>query len=312
VTGLLLPPDDDGRLDGRRYRYRPAAARPTGSWPGDRRLAVYVALGVEDYRLGEGESEDLLPDVPHPDRVNTAWRDYGNRVGAFRVLDGLGDCGIPPTLLLNTVLYESAPHVPAAARAAGAEMVAHGHSNSDSLAALGPGQELRYLQEVGARIAAAEGSAPGGWSSPWLTHTAETPDLLAAAGYRYLLDLRPDDQPVWLETAPQPLLAIPYALELYDSTTMIGRQVSPRDFADMIVDEFDELRETADEQPVVMSVVLHSFISGTPFRFRAVRRALDHMAGFAGDVWFTTPADIHRAFSEFAPPTRAGWAAPPR
>jgi peptidoglycan/xylan/chitin deacetylase (PgdA/CDA1 family) len=302
VTGLLLPPDDDGRTDGRRYRYRPAAARPTGSWPGGRQLAVYVALGVEDYRLGDGESEDLLPEVPHPDRVNTAWRDYGNRVGAFRVLDGLAECGIPPTLLLNTVLYESAPDVPAAARAAGAEMVAHGHSNSDSLAALAPGQELPYLREVADRIAAAEGTPPGGWSSPWLTHTAETPDLLAAAGYRYLLDLRPDDQPVWMQTASTPLLAIPYALELNDSTTMIGRQVSPRDFADMIVDEFDELRETAGEQPVVMSVVLHSFISGMPFRFRAVRRALEHLAGFAGDVWFTTPAGIDRAFRELAPP----------
>lgn len=306
MTRLLLPPDDDGRVDGRRYRYRPAGARPSGSWPGSRQLAVYVALGVEDYRMGDGETEDLLPDVPKPDRVNTAWRDYGNRVGAFRVLDGLAECGIPPTLLLNTVIYDSAPDVPAAARAAGAEMVAHGHSNSDSLATLGPGNELPYLQAVAARMAAVEGRAPGGWSSPWLTHTVDTPDQLAAAGYRYLLDLRPDDQPVWMDTSPSPLLAIPYALELNDSSTMIGRQVSAAEFADMVVDEFDELRETAGDQPVVMSVVLHSFITGAPFRFRRVRRALEHLAGFADDVWFTTPGGVFDAFSAISPPPPVG------
>jgi hypothetical protein len=302
VSELLRRPDDDGRIDGRRYRYRPAAARPTGSWPGGRQLAVYVALGVEDYRMGEGETEDLLPGMPHPDRVNTAWRDYGNRVGAFRVLDGLMAAGIPPTLLLNTVLYDSAPDVPAAARAAGAELIAHGHSNSDSLVALGHGEELPYVRQVAERITEEEGTAPGGWSSPWLTHTPSTPDLLALAGYRYLLDLRPDDQPVWLETASFPLLAIPYALELNDSTTMIGRQVSAADFADMVVDEFDELRETAGDQPVVMSVVLHSFITGVPFRFRQVRRALEHLAGFADDVWLTTPGQIYAAFRKMSPP----------
>lgn len=139
-------------------------------------------------------------------------------------------------------------------------------------------------------------------SGPWLTHTAGTPDHLAAAGYRYLLDLRPDDQPVWLETASGPLLAIPYALELNDSTTMIVRQVSPRDFADMIVEKLNELRETIGDQPIVMGVVLHSFISGVPFRLRAVRRALEHMAGFADEVWATTPAGIDRAYREFGPP----------
>ena len=118
------------------------------------------------------------------------------------------------------------------------------------------------MRQVAERITEKEGTAPGGWSSPWLTHTPGTPDLLAQAGYRYLLDLRPDDQPVWLKTSSSPLLAIPYALELNDSTTMVGRQISAADFAAMVIDEFDELRETSADQPLVKSVVLHSFIAG--------------------------------------------------
>ena len=115
---------------------------------------------------------------------------------------------------------------------------------------------------------------------------------MAETGYRYLLDLRLDDQPVWLTTESGPLLSIPYNAEINDSSTMIGRQASAHEFADMIVDEFDEL--SATQRPLVMSIVLHSFITGVPFRLRAVRRALERVA--AGDgVWLTTPREIHRA-----------------
>ncbi len=279
------------------YVYRPLPARPTGTWPNGTRLAVVVCVGVESYRFGNGHTEDVLADVPAPDVVNTAWRDYGNRVGAFRLFELLGRLGIPPTVLLNTDVYDEAPDVLAAARAVGAEIVGHGRSNSDSLVGMTATDERAYLTDVADRIRAEEGAAPGGWSSPWLSHTPNTLNLLAASGYRYLLDLRLDDQPVWLSTESGRLLAIPYAAELNDSSTMIGRSVSARDFADMIDDEFSVLNAAASDTPLVMSVVLHSFISGVPFRLRAVGRALMRIAAAEG-VWLTTPREIHRAVLE--------------
>src|SRR6478609_10785698 len=152
MTGPV-PPD-------RRYAYSPITGRPGGLWPGGKRLAVYVALGVESYRFGDGRTEDLLAGVPQPDLVNTSWRDYGNRVGAFRVLNRLDELGIPPTILLNTDLYDTAPAVTDAARAAGAEFVGHGRSNSDSLAGLDPAAERAYLDSVAARIESEEGERP--------------------------------------------------------------------------------------------------------------------------------------------------------
>ena len=276
------------------YSYTPLPARPAGRWPNGARLAVVVYVGVESYRFGDGHTEDVLADVPAPDLVNTAWRDYGNRVGAFRMFEALRGLGIPPTVLLNTDVYDEAPAVLEAARRAGAEIVGHGRSNSDSLSQMNSEAERAYLTDVADGIRAQEGSAPGGWSSPWLSHTPATVGLLAETGYRYLLDLRLDDQPVWLSTEAGPLLAIPYAAELNDSSTMIGRSVSARDFADMIDDEFGELHTAAAQTPLVMSVVLHSFISGVPFRLSAVRRALARVAA-TDDVWLTTPREIHRA-----------------
>lgn len=279
------------------YPYTPLTARPRGTWPNGARLAVVVCVGVESYRFGDGHTEDVLADVPAPDLVNTAWRDYGNRVGAFRLFDLLGRLGIPPTVLLNTDVYDEAPDVVEAARKVSAEIVGHGRSNSDSLSGMTPDVERAYLTDVADRIRAEEGQAPGGWSSPWLSHTPATLNLLADNGYDYLLDLRLDDQPVWLRTESGPLLSIPYAAELNDSSTMVGRSVLARDFADMVDDEFAELHAAAVHTPLVMSVVLHSFISGVPFRLRAVGRALERIAAAEG-VWLTTPRQIHRAVVE--------------
>jgi peptidoglycan/xylan/chitin deacetylase (PgdA/CDA1 family) len=277
----------------KRYDYSPIVGRPAGRWPGGKKLAVYLCLGVEQYRFGDGHTEDILEGVPAPDLVNGSWRDYGNRVGAFRLLDRLEQLSVPPTILLNTAVYDSAPEVIAAARRGGAEFVAHGISNSDSLHGLSVDAERAYLEATARRIEVEEGHRPGGWSSPWLTHTPATIDLLASTGYDYLLDLRLDDQPVWLRTDTRDVLSIPYNLEINDSSSIIGRNASASEFADMIVDEFDELLAASDDQPLVMSIVVHSFISGVPFRLGRLTRALQHIVDRRDQVWFAQPRGIH-------------------
>ncbi|CAB3800883.1 polysaccharide deacetylase family protein [Pararobbsia alpina] len=276
-----------------RYDYSALPGRPHLPWPNGKKLAVYLAIGVEEYDFGRGHTEDLMSGVPAPDLVNTSWRDYGNRVGAFRLLSRLERFKIAPTILLNTAVYDSAPALIAEARRLGAEFIGHGIANSDSLEGLDEMQERAYLDAVRARIECEEGTAPLGWSSPWLTQTENTIDLLAERGYRYVMDMRLDDQPVWLNTRGAPLLAMPYALELNDSTSIIGRQAGAAEFADMIIDEFDELLEAANEQRLVMSIVVHSFISGAPFRLKQLSRALEHMTSRGSEVWFTQPREIY-------------------
>jgi peptidoglycan/xylan/chitin deacetylase (PgdA/CDA1 family) len=283
-----------------RYRFQPITRRPDYTWPGGRRLAVYVSLGIEEYAFGEGMTEDLFPGAPKPDDVNTSWRDYGNRVGGFRLIERISGLGLPLTILLNTEVYDHAPDLMDFARVKGCEIVGHGLTNSDTLVGRDPADEAAYLKAVADRIEAKEGYRPGGWSSPWLAHTEATVDLLKEAGYRYLMDLRFDDQPVWLATRSGPLLSIPYALELNDSSTVIGRQASATDFETMIVDEFDEMLEASKDQPLVMSIVVHSFISGQPFRLRALTRAMQHLAARKDEVWFTQPREI-AAFIENDP-----------
>jgi hypothetical protein len=96
-------------------------------------------------------------------------------------------------------------------------------------------------------------------------------------------------------------LSVPYSQEINDSSTIIGRQASATDFAQMIIDQFDEMRETPGEEPLVMSVILHSFISGQPFRLRALRRALRHISVHADTLWITQPGTIARHYAEQRP-----------
>jgi peptidoglycan/xylan/chitin deacetylase (PgdA/CDA1 family) len=276
-----------------RYAYASIDQRTAGTWPNGARLAVYFVMGLEEYNFGEGLTENLMQGMPLPDYANTSWRDYGNRVGALRLQQRFANLGIPLSLLLNTAVYDHCPGLVESLHSRGCPLIGHGITNSDTLAGRAPEDERAYLTAVSQRIAAHTGAAPMGWSSPWLSHTDSTVDLLQACGYRYVLDLGMDDRPVWLHTAQSRLLHIPYGLELNDSSTIIGRQASASDFCQMITDQFDELLAASEEQPLVMSVVIHSFISGQPFRLRQLTHALKHICEHSTDVWLTTPDEIH-------------------
>jgi allantoinase len=284
-----------------RYRYSPITSRVPGRWPGDRGLAVYIALNLEQYAWGEGLVEDLVPGIPAPDVLNNSWRDYGNRVGAWRLLDLFDSLELPVTLLINSELYGRCPQLVAAFRSRGAEIASHGRTNSEHQAELAEHEERALIDTVTREIARHEGRPPAGWLSPWIAETERTPDLLQEAGYRYVLDWCMDDQPVWLKTRGGRLLSVPYPQELNDSAAIIGRHVDAHDFSTMVIDQFDEMLEQSRETPLVMGIALHAMIAGQPFRVRALRRALQHIAAHRDRCWMTTAGAIAEAAEPFAP-----------
>ena len=281
-----------------RYEYSPITARPPGRWPNGKGLAVYIALNLEQYAWGEGLVEDLVPGIPAPDVLNSSWRDYGNRVGAWRLLELFKQQQLPLSLLINSELYGVAPKLIAAFREHGAEIASHGRTNSEHQAGLNERDERALIEAVTATFVQHEGAPPAGWLSPWIAETERTPDLLDEAGYRYVLDWCMDDQPVWLKTRKGRILAVPYPQELNDSAAIIGRRVSAAEFSDMVIDQFDEMLEQSGEQPLVMGIALHSMSVGQPFRLRQLRRALAHLAKHRDAVWITTAGEIATAFAQ--------------
>ncbi|MEI6203356.1 MAG: polysaccharide deacetylase, partial [Enhydrobacter sp.] len=113
-----------------RYAYSPLRGRPNYTWPDGKRLAVYFALNLEHFAYGEGLGAELSPGGPQPDILNFAWRDYGNRVGAWYMLDAFDALKLPMAALVNSAMYDYAPQLVAACRARGDEIVGHGRTNT--------------------------------------------------------------------------------------------------------------------------------------------------------------------------------------
>ena len=142
-------------------------------------------------------------------------------------------------------------------------------------------------------LAEAEGKPPQGWLGPWIAQSPVTPDLLAEAGYSYLLDWCMDDQPIWFSCrGGRRILAVPYPQELNDIPAIVARKENAADFGDMIVDQFEEMLELSESRPLVMGVALHAYIVGQPHRLRHLKRALRHIAGKREAIWLTTPGAI--------------------
>lgn len=276
----------------RRYDYSGITGRPVYDWPGGKRLAVYIGLNLEHFAFGEGLGAELAPSH-QPDVLNYSWRDYGNRVGAWRLLELLQILRLPASVLLNTSVYDYAPDLVAEFRVRGDEIVAHGRSNAERQGTMEEAAERALIAEATERIAAAEGRSPGGWLGPWISESAITPDLLAEAGYRYILDWAMDDQPIFLRVrSGGRILAVPYPQELNDIPAIAVRKVGGAEFADMIVDTFDEMLEQSVAAPLVMGIAIHAYLVGHPHRLRHLRRALAHIAAARQRIWVTTAGAI--------------------
>lgn len=276
-----------------RYDYVPITRRADYAWPGGARLAVYIGLNLEHFAFGEGLGAELAPGGPQPDVLNYAWRDYGNRVGAWRMLEMFDALDLPVSVLANSEMYSYAPDLMAAHRARGDEVLGHGRTNAERQSVLDEAAETQLIAEATAVIADAEGRAPMGWLSPWIAESRVTPDLLHEAGYGYTLNWCMDDQPVWMRTRTGRILSIPYPQEVNDIPAIVARKDGAAQFADMIIDNFDEMLEQSVAQPLVMGIALHPYLVGQPYRLRHLRRALTHISDHRDRIWLTRAGDIH-------------------
>jgi peptidoglycan/xylan/chitin deacetylase (PgdA/CDA1 family) len=274
-----------------RYPYSPINQRPVFDWPGGKRLAIYIGLNLEWFSFGEGLGAELTPGEPQPDVLNYAWRDYGNRVGVFRLANLFAELNLPVSLLVNAEMYRHAPQ--AVAAFPNAEIVGHGRTNSERQGTLSEADERALIEETTAAIEKHSGARPRGWLGPWISQSHLTPDLLHEAGYSHLLDWCHDDQPVWMKTRKGRILSLPYPQELNDIPQIVARKREGADFADMIVDAFEVMHDECVRRPLVMGIALHPYLVGRPHRFKHLARAMRHIAAQAGDrVWFTTAGQI--------------------
>jgi peptidoglycan/xylan/chitin deacetylase (PgdA/CDA1 family) len=283
-------------MDNTLYKYSPIVSRPRLTWPNGARIAFYVGLNIEHFHIDKpstsiyGGTAALIPDP-----LNFGWRDYGVRVGIWRMMDALDKCKMRASVLLNSEVCEHYPQIIDAGRTRNWAWLAHGKSNSIFQTGMKVDDERKYLKEVVDTVSNATGQKIKGWLGPALTETFETPRLLKELGLSYVLDWCADDQPFPL-TVPG-MMSVPYSIELNDISMFIGKSLSGEAFYQMVVDQFDQLYKDSEKSGRVMSLCLHPFVINQPFRHKYLEKALEYIAR-RSDVWLTTSDEIAEHYAK--------------
>ena len=277
-----------------RYDYSSLPNRVQYEWPNGTKLAVYVAMNIEAFSYGEGKGAAIAPPEQAMSHSIYSWRDYGNRIGFWRLMDMFDDLQIPVQHQINTAIYNECPDIPERIRSRNDEFLGHGYTNSEEQGGLSEQKEKDLITECTATITKHEGKAPTGWMSPWLSNSETTMDLLQEAGYRYVMDWTMDDQPIWIKTRGGKILSMPYPVEANDNRGIVWYRYTSSEFTDMLIDNFDEMLEQTqrDGHPLVCPISLHPFVVGRPYRIRQLRRALEHILKYKDRIWLTRPGDI--------------------
>lgn len=277
-----------------RYPYRAIVEHPPFRWPGGATVAIWVVVNVEHHPFGRGGvSVNDRAASAQPDVLNHSWRDYGPRVGMWRLFDALDLAGVPASAALNSEVCDQYPRLVEEGAKRRWEWIGHGANNSERLTGMQAQDERRLVHDVLTRIEAATGAKPRGWLGPGLAETYNTPDILFSEGVEYVCDWIADDLPFPLTVEGGRLLAMPYSIELNDMELILRQRLRGHDYVQTLVDRFDRLHAEATRLGCgrVMAVPLHPFLTGQAHRVRYLEEALTTLASRTG-AWFATGSEI--------------------
>jgi peptidoglycan/xylan/chitin deacetylase (PgdA/CDA1 family) len=274
-----------------RYEYSAIVDRPVLRWPNGARVAVWVIPNIEHF-LFNLPSTSLASIGPlNPDIRNYSWRDYGVRVGIWRMMDIMERHGVKGTVALNASVCREYPRIIEEGNKLGWEWMGHGVTNSIILNAQSEAEERAQIKEAVGTISKSVGKAPRGWLGPALSETVNTLDILAENGIEYVGDWVNDDQPYPMKVKKGRMFSMPYSQEINDIPALLGLHQSPERFGQMICDQFDVLYEDGAKTGRVMSICLHPFLVGHPHRSKYFAKALAHITS-RSEVWVTTGGEI--------------------
>lgn len=280
-----------GTFDPKRpFPYQALIERPGVRWPGAARLAVWVVPNIEHYRI------DMGPNAP--DIRNYARRDYGNRVGVWRLMETMAKHGVRGSVALNAEVVEHYPRIIEETARLNWELMGHGVTNSQVLRGVTTKEESAIISQTRRAIEDC-GQKMRGWLGPGLTETWSTLELLREHGVDYVADWCNDDLPYRMDNG---LYSIPYSLELNDMPLFNNPSISIVDFERRIRDTFDTLYREGETNGRVMCIALHPFLIGVPHRINYLDSALSYIASHDA-VWFATGSEIIDAYKRSDPET---------
>ena len=282
---MPLPPN---RVD-----YSPIIDRPIIKWPNGARVALWISPNVEHYEYmpDDDAARTPWPRTPFPDVQQYSYRDYGNRVGFWRMLETLDKYNIRSCVSLNVAVLEHFPEIRDAMVERNYDYMSHGIYNTRYLYTYTEEQEREFYRDTIETLKLHTGKQLKGMLGPAISGTERTPDLMAEAGLIYHTDWMHDDQPVPIKVKSGKLISVPYSIELNDSSLLRDNHYEGDYFARICKAQFDQLYKEGAESGRVMCIALHPFLIGQPHRIKYLDEILSHIMSHDG-VWQTTADEI--------------------
>ncbi|MDX6244580.1 MAG: hypothetical protein QOE76_2303 [Frankiales bacterium] len=276
------------------YDYWPITERPPLAMPPGKKLAFYVGLNLEHFRI-DAVRPGGNTGGHAPDPMAYGIRDYGNRVGVWRMIELFDEVGMRPSVLTNSDVCKYYPQIIEAGIARDWVWLAHGQTNSVMQSGMDEQTERNFVAEMVRTFDHSLPTRPRGWLGPGLTETFNTPKILAEYGFTYLLDWCADDRPFPLNIPG--MVSVPYNLDINDIDVFVGKTVTGSAYEEMCMDQFEVLLA---ESGGVMALPLHPFVTGQPYRFKYLARVIKAITSHP-EVWVTTSDDIADAYIASTP-----------
>jgi peptidoglycan/xylan/chitin deacetylase (PgdA/CDA1 family) len=293
-------------MDHDRYDWSILPRRPAVTWPNQAKIALWITVALEFFPLDQRGEPFKLPGgmvTPYPDLRHYTLRDYGNRVGVYRLLRLFDKLGLRVSWAINSRLAERYPSLLRTVVDRGDEVVGHGvDMDHPHYGGQPPDEERALIRDSLSVLRGASGQPVLGWISPGKSESMNTPDLLAAEGVAWFGDWINDDMPYLFRTTTMPLVALPHSSEINDRQILVDFRHSEGDFADQVADQFAFLaREAQTQGGRIMALTLHPWVIGQPHRIGALERALTAIVT-EGGLWNASGDDIATAWKAAQPP----------
>jgi allantoinase len=285
------------------YDYVPLPERLPLKWPGDARVALILTFNLETWDLTKDTTKpyyaggpSILPDILPgnvPDFPNYSWREYGQRIGIWRLLDLFDQLGVKASCTANAVTFERRAAMTDAILKRGWELLPHNWEQGELLSnfADDPERERQIILRTLAQFEKFTGRKAKGWLSSSLRGTLQTAGILAEQGCIFYCDIMNDDQPYLIRTAHGPIVSTPYSNEINDFTFVTRKNYTTDEYRDALIEELDVLHAEGAASGRMMNVGLHPHVSGRAHRIRALREFIEHAQSLHG-VWWATREEV--------------------
>jgi peptidoglycan/xylan/chitin deacetylase (PgdA/CDA1 family) len=293
-------------MDHEYYDWSPIIEREPIVWPNGARVAFCPIINLEHMEwkpLAEsyqppGFYSHYAMQRPMPEFWTVSHREYGHRIGIFRILELLDTHHIPATVAMDAMTAANYPYLVRHIQQRGCEIIAHGISASRMITSrMNEDEERAYIREALETIATATHAKPQGWHGPEFGESTRTPRLLAEAGLRYVCDWGNDEQPYLMKTPAGPLYSLPIMVEMDDLFARRDRRFQMDEYVQHLKDATDTIYRDAKNSGRLFVLNLHPWLVGQPFRIRFLAEAIEHIVHRQG-MWLATGSEIIASYSQ--------------